>query len=596
MRVTDKVILFFLVLLNVLVRLPQIGCSSFDLDEAVHIWFAQKSLPEIIGRAAEDPNPPLYNILISFWIKLFGVSEIAVRWFSLLFSAFAGGALFFFLRRNVNLRVALFASVLFLLSAIQLKFAHNARPYTLMVFLMICSYGMLLDTLRRPSGAKAALYGLFTALMIYAHPTAIFNLPAQGLFILLHFHKDLLAAVEAMAGIIGAFVIYIIWYVSIPYFKGEIVTWLPPPGLDELMLAIRHLNGSQDNRLFVLQVLVAAAGGIAVVSGLRAKRGTMYLGVLWTVIPVAANFLFSQVADPIFQAKYVLSAQVGMTVLLAISLDAIRWEWLRWPMIVLLLLASVEKLNWQVTSGEDWRTAASIVRNDEGVRTATFISPWYEMYAFAYHYDRELYKDHVNTQPLLVRNRVFTAWHDIIETGSEHPRYFRVHFIEAQPSEAKQFGRIDSLKAYAKLVAEHHLEGMNLYTFELKMPPPVLDLDLGDGELLDESREYSSMVLFPVDGSFSEPTVLEVTAHVRSKDDISEVFLVASFINDGEYLLHEQVGNSKDAPDAEGWHRLIIRMTYDPDTHGTSDLKTFVWNPSKVPVSVRDLKVEVVTP
>jgi len=301
-RAADRVILSVIVLLNLVVRLPELGHSSFDLDEAIHIWFAQKTLPEIIGRAAEDPNPPLYNILISFWIKLFGVHETAVRWFSLLFSSFAGGALFFFLRRNMNMRTALFASALFLMSAIQLKFAHNARPYALMVFLMICSYGLLLEMFRKPSWWKALLYGLFTALMIYAHPTAIFNLPAQGIFLLLHVHKDLLAVGKSLVGLVGAFAIYVVWYVSIPYFKGDIVTWLPPPGMEELLLAIRHLNGSADNRLFALQGAVAVLGISSVLTfGPRILRNRMALAVLWTVMPVACNFLFSQVADPSFR-------------------------------------------------------------------------------------------------------------------------------------------------------------------------------------------------------------------------------------------------------------------------------------------------------
>ncbi len=596
MRTADRVILSVIVLLNLLVRLPELGHSSFDLDEAIHTWFAQKSLPEIIGRAAEDPNPPLYNILISCWIKLFGIHETAVRWFSLLFSSIAGGALFYFLRRNMNMRTALFASALFLLSAIQLKFAHNARPYALMVFLMICSYGLLMELLRKPSWWKALLYGLFTALMIYAHPTALFNLPAQGIFLLLHVHKDLLAVGKAITGLVGAFAVYVVWYVSIPYFKGDIVTWLPPPGVEELMLAIRHLNGSVDNRLFMLQVAVALLGGFSVLAfGPRILRNRMGLAVLWTLMPVACNFLFSQVADPIFQAKYVLSAQVGMTVLLAVSLDALRWEWLRWPLFAFVLWNTGEKMSWQVTSGEDWRTAASIVRSDEGVRTATFVCPWYEMYAFAYHYDRDIYRDHENTQPLLVKNRIFTAWHDIIEPGSAHPRYFRVHFIEAQPSEANQFDRIDSLKAHCKLVAEHHLEGMNLYTFDLTVPPPVLEREFGEeGELLDADREYSSMILFPIDGSFREQTVLEISAHVRAEDGLNEVFLVASFINDGDYLLNEQFGAEEKSTD--GWHRMSVLMTYDPTQHGTSDLKAFVWNPSKKPVRVRDLRVRAVTP
>jgi hypothetical protein len=73
------------------------------------------------------------------------------------------------------------------------------------------------------------------------------------------------------------------------------------------------------------------------------------------------------------------------------------------------------------------------------------------------------------------------------------------------------------------------------------------------------------------------------------------VFLVASFAKDDGHLFYEQKTIGEDSRGVGGWHPVSIHMTYDPAVHGASDLKTFVWNPSKRPVRMRDLKVRAVT-
>lgn len=592
----DRVLLLLIVVANVLLRLPWLGHSSFDLDEAVHVWNAQKPLPDIIARAAGDPNPPLFNILISFWIGLFGVDEAAVRWFSLLFSGAAAGALFVFMRRHFTLRAALLAVLFFTLSSIQLKFAHNARPYSLMVFLMVCSYGMLLEALKRPRPLLLAGYGICTALMLYAHPTSVFNLPAQGLFILWGARSGLRPALLAAGAMVAGFGGYLLWYLSIPYFEGEQGTWLAPPTLADAMQTVRLLNGSWSDRLFYGQLAIVAVGlGFILRARDRPGMDALLLGVLWTAVPFWGSFLFSHAAEPIFQAKYVLSAQVGMTVLLAVALDAVRWHALRWAMVGVLAFKYADAMNWKVTTGEDWRAAAAIVREDGSPRTATFISPWYEFQAFAYHYDRDLYRDHANTQPGLAAQRVFITWGDILPAGSDRPRYGRVHFVEAQGDQAGQGPRIDSLRQHATLVAEHRLEGINLYTFDLNVPPPVMQLTFDRPEVLEGEREYSPLVLFPLDASFPTDTTLRIMAEVLPGSGTEGVFLVVSVVREGNPLTYAQIPLSGNAG-ADGWHTVETTVRYERAVHGAADIKAYVWNPSRRPVQVRRIAVEPLRP
>jgi hypothetical protein len=597
----DLLLLALIILINIGLKLPGLGHSSFDLDEAVHLWNAQKPLADIIARAANDPNPPLYNILISFWIQLFGVDEAPARWFSLLFSAFAAGGLFVFLRRNFGLRPALVAVAFFTLSAVQLKFAHNARPYTLMVFFMVCSYGLMLEALRRPTIGVLSGYALATALMLYAHPTSVFNLPAQGLFLLLHLKRGPAHAIRSAVALVVAFGAYVVWYLSIPYFEQENGTWLAPPTLPDAEVAIGQLLVSTDLHLFWLMVAVSVAAVALIIRFKEWDNGRLVvLGLLWTVVPFLGNFAFSHISAPIFQAKYVLSAQVGMTVLLAASLETFRWPWLRYGTIGALVAMMAGLLDWKVTSGEDWRAASAIVKADEGTRTATFISPWYQFQTFAYHYDRDLYRDPSITQPALAERRVFVTWSDIVEQGSGRPYFKRVHFIESQGGVLPQGTVLDSLRNHAILVDEHHLEGINIYTFDLRIPPPVMHLgfdDLPDGtEVLEGDREFSSVILFPMDLTFATDTTVFLSARVRSEGGLDQVFLSAAFINDGNYVANVQAGIGPSLISSNAWQTIRTEMRYERGRHGTSDLKAFVWNPSKRRVEVDELTVTTVRP
>ncbi len=59
--------------------------QSLWRDEAFSVWITQDSLGEVIRRTGGDFNPPLYYILLHFWMRIFGRSEVTLRSLSLVF-------------------------------------------------------------------------------------------------------------------------------------------------------------------------------------------------------------------------------------------------------------------------------------------------------------------------------------------------------------------------------------------------------------------------------------------------------------------------------------------------------------------------------
>lgn len=105
------------------------------LDETFSIWLSSHKVGEMLQWIVRiDHNPPLYYLLLHYWMSLRGDSAYSVRLLSALLGAGAIPVIYQIGKRMAGWGVGLAAAILLAVSPFNIRFAQEARMYTLLVF------------------------------------------------------------------------------------------------------------------------------------------------------------------------------------------------------------------------------------------------------------------------------------------------------------------------------------------------------------------------------------------------------------------------------------------------------------------------------
>jgi len=161
--------LLLIILLAVLLRLYQID-YNLDGDEIASVHISTGSFSHVIDLTIQDRvHPPLYYILLAFWIKLFGSSEVSVRALSVLISVIFLVVLYRLVLRFTDDNTALFVVLICSLSPYFVFYGEQARPYSLIACFSTLSFYFLLKHFEQPDRKQwRILYGLSCMGLIYS--------------------------------------------------------------------------------------------------------------------------------------------------------------------------------------------------------------------------------------------------------------------------------------------------------------------------------------------------------------------------------------------------------------------------------------------
>lgn len=154
--------------------------SHLWLDEALSVNIARLPLASIPAALRHDGAPPLYYVLLHEWMAAFGTGTIAVRALPGLISVATFPLVLVAGRRLGGTRVAAAAVLLFAASPFAVRYATEARMYSLLTLLALVGWLALGDLLQRFSWSRAVAVAVTTGLLLLTHYWSIYLLVVAG--------------------------------------------------------------------------------------------------------------------------------------------------------------------------------------------------------------------------------------------------------------------------------------------------------------------------------------------------------------------------------------------------------------------------------
>ncbi len=300
-------LLVILLALSAYIRTRYIS-GQFWMDEAITTGIATHPLSQIPGILRHDGSPPLFYVLLHFWIRVFGDSEAATHSLPLLFGLltvpvgmWAGWSLF-------GRRAGMYAAVLFAFSTFLTQYAQETRMYELMGLLGLFATASFIHAFVFRRRGYLIMFALSLALMLYTHAWGLFF--AAGSIVTLvpvwQSSEDRRALIrDAVLAFAAAVILFLPWLPNFIYQSTHTgAPWAPPPRLGAPVLLSRDLLGGDR---ITIGLLIATIIGLAFLFT-RPYRRTREATMLWVliVLPVSTlliAWLASQVT-PAFVSRY----------------------------------------------------------------------------------------------------------------------------------------------------------------------------------------------------------------------------------------------------------------------------------------------------
>jgi len=213
--------------------------SKLWLDEALGVNIASAPFGQIVGHLRNDGAPPLYYVLLHFWISFFGGSDFAVRSLSGVFSVLGLGTGFILARRLWGIRAALVATGVLAVLPYAVYFGTEARMYSLVMLESALLLFVWIGDWEGSARFRGPVIALLVAMLLYTHYWSIYLVVMLSFTVVVQAwrQRTLSREVKLKAfSILGGGVLWLPW---LPIFNQQRLhtgtPWSPPPAVFQFL-------------------------------------------------------------------------------------------------------------------------------------------------------------------------------------------------------------------------------------------------------------------------------------------------------------------------------------------------------------------------
>lgn len=294
--------------------------QSLWRDEAFSVWIAEGSIGEIIQRTSGDFNPPLYYIVLHFWMKLFGTNEITLRSLSFIFFAMFLIVVYIFAKKIFkDKKIALMTTLAMSLNPMLLYHGFELRMYSLLSLFTILSMYFFYTK-------QSKLHILFTTLGLYTQPFMAFAFGSQLLYLFLT--KNIRQMLYTLGSVT---ILYLPW---IPTLLTQLASsdqmWMYPINTTLILAVLGNLfmgyEGTPGFLWFPMQLLSFIILSITLIVWQNKKmRSQSLLFYIWLYVPLILILLISLI-KPLYVHRYLIYVTIAEVFFLGFFMASLKKE------------------------------------------------------------------------------------------------------------------------------------------------------------------------------------------------------------------------------------------------------------------------------
>lgn len=515
----ETIVIIFICTLAFVSRIIYINFNPIGHDEPFSIFHAQMTPSEIIKILKAGNNPPLYELFLHYWIKLFGIGSLAVRIPSLVFNVLNILFVFLITKRYFNLRSAILASLFMIFSSYHMYFAYEARVYSLFSLLTTLGFYFIFEIINGKTNLQhylllfliyvSLIYSHYLGFGVFLFQIAIliifkreknkdlkyfmilifFVLISFSFYLPILYHRLIdystngswLKPVENLGNLhhmiyifsnknkyLYLFFISLFWFISWKAFnKSKIysslkfaILYLVIPFFFlvsfSIFFSIPFIWKITSQKIFYLiYILLFLIGSITIFIKKIKDYPNESIVFMWFIIPFITLFSISFFI-PLFHDRYLIFIISAFYIGFAIIIDKhSRGIWF-YVISVIVLLLMVISADFKRKDNIGNEEIAETAKSLTEESSKVLICPENYKITFLYHYDKNLFKDYKNLALNLKKENIIGLNESIDAHNLKDPSTTSIIFIDADSKFIYPNNTIlDSLKSNYTLIKEY---------------------------------------------------------------------------------------------------------------------------------------------
>lgn len=365
--------------------------QSFWRDEAFTVLLSKQPIIDLIVNTARDFNPPLYYVIVHFWIKFFGYSEISVRTISLIFYWLIIYFCYLFLVNifKFGLKKSFVYLLFFIINPVLFLYGCEARMYTMFAFLATASFYFFLTKQKK-------LYLITTTLGLFTHYFMIFVLAVQILSV---FIKDRKIVFSKYHQLLIPPILFLPWLIFVGSQKNWQLSsfWIEPATLKTVInFPALLFTGYENDQKFLGNLITKIAYFLwlflsisFIVIKLKRKKIEHYVKVIiiWGLL-LPFTIVLVSFFKPIFLVRYLIFSSVGFLLLLTYLWDNLN---LFFKLIILavtiLILLNFRKLELKNHKKSNYRSIMTEIKYLAKPGDLMYVTSELDFFTAQYYFD-----------------------------------------------------------------------------------------------------------------------------------------------------------------------------------------------------------------